>query len=177
VQDGDPDNIIGVLDRKDFIGVAAEGAVPDLRAMVEPVPVILDRADALSVVRAMRAAPVHIALVFDEYGHFEGVVTAGDVLEAITGAFRDEDDDEPALIEREDGSFLVSGWMPVDEFADRLGVPVPKDARFETVAGFVLDAVRHMPSPGESFEVGPWHFEVVDLDGRRIDKVIARRTG
>jgi putative hemolysin len=175
VQDGDPDDIIGVLDRKDFIGIAAEGGVEDLRARVVPAPVILDRADALSAINAIRAASMHMALVFDEYGHFEGIVTAGDVLEAITGAFHDDEDDEPAYVAREDGSYLVSGWMPVDEFADTLGVPVPRDARFETVAGFVLDAMRHLPGPGETFAVGPWRFEVVDLDGRRIDKVIVKK--
>jgi putative hemolysin len=176
VQDGDPDDIIGVLDRKDFIGVTAEGGLEDLRARILPAPVILDRADALAAIKALRGSPVHTALVFDEYGHFEGIVTAGDVLEAIIGALHDDEDDEPAYLEREDGSYLVSGWMPVDEFADAIGVPVPRDVRFETVAGFVLDTMRHLPSPGETFQVGPWRFEILDLDGRRIDKVLVKKT-
>ncbi|MFY8031563.1 MAG: hemolysin family protein, partial [Devosia sp.] len=123
----------------------------------------------------LRASLVHMALVFDEYGHFEGIVTPGDILEAITGAFQEEEGDEPAVVTREDGSFLVSGWMQADEFQDRLGVPIPKDAKFETVAGYVLAELNHLPVVGETFERGHWRFEVIDLDGRRIDKVLVRR--
>ena len=118
---------------------------------------------------------VHMALVFDEYGHFEGIVTPGDILEAITGAFQEEEGDEKAYVMREDGSYLVSGWMQVDEFQAHLGVPVPKDAKFETVAGYVLSELNHLPQVGEVFERGHWRFEVLDLDGRRIDKVLLTR--
>lgn len=175
VQEGGPDSIIGVIVRKDLIDVFAEGRPFDPRSMVRQAPVVMDRADALHVLKAIRASVVHMALVFDEYGHFEGIVTAGDILEAITGSFQEEEGDEPAFVTREDGSFLVSGWMPVDEFKDRLGVPVPKDPEFETVAGFVLAELNHLPAVGETFERGSWKFEVVDLDGRRIDKVLVMR--
>jgi len=77
--------------------------------------------------------------------------------------------------QREDGSYLVSGWMPVDEFADKIGVPIPRDAKYETVAGYVLAELNHLPSVGESFVREPWRFEVLDLDGRRIDKVLVGR--
>lgn len=175
VQDGDPDSIIGVLLRKDLIDVFADGKQPDIRALVRQAPVVMDRSDALHVLRAIRSSLVHMALVFDEYGHFEGIVTAGDVLEAITGSFREEEDDEPAFIMREDRSWLVSGWMPVDEFTDKIGVPVDRDAKFETVAGYVLDQLSHLPKVGESFTRGNWRFEVMDMDGRRIDKVLVQR--
>ena len=172
VHEGEPDKIIGVLVRKDLIDIFAEGAAIDVRALVQPAPVVLDRADALSVLRAIRSSPVHVALVFDEYGHFEGIVTPGDILGAITGGFQDEDDDEHAFTQREDGSYLVSGWMPVDEFADKIGVPIPKDPKYETVAGFVLAELNHLPAVGESFIRDPWRIEVLDLDGRRIDKIL-----
>ena len=171
----DPDRIIGVLVRKDLIDLFASGVPFDVRSLVKPAPVVLDRADALSVLRAIRSSPVHVALVFDEYGHFEGIVTPGDILGAITGGFQDEDDDEDAFTQREDGSYLVSGWMPVDEFADKIGVPIPKDPKYETVAGYILAELNHLPAAGESFEREPWRFEVVDLDGRRIDKVLVTR--
>jgi putative hemolysin len=116
-----------------------------------------------------------MALVFDEYGHFEGIVTPGDVLEAITGAFQEGEGDEQAFVVRQDGSFLVSGWMPVDEFEDKIGVPIPNDAKYETVAGYVLAQLNHLPAVGERFERGKWRFEVLDLDGRRIDKVLVER--
>lgn len=176
VQEGGPDSIIGVIVRKDLIDVFAEGKPFDPRALVRQAPVVMDRADALHVLKAIRSSVVHMALVFDEYGHFEGIVTSGDVLEAITGSFQEEEGEEPALVVRDDGTFLVSGWMPVDEFKDRLGVPVPKDPEYETVAGYILAELNHLPAVGESFERGPWKFEVLDLDGRRIDKVLVTRS-
>ena len=175
VHEGEIDKIIGVLVRKDLIDIFASGAPLDVRALVKPAPVVLDRADALSVLAAIRASVVHLALVFDEYGHFEGIVTEGDILGAITGSFQDEEGEELAFTERDDGSYLVSGWMPVDEFADKIGVPIPKDPPYETVAGYVLAELNHLPNVGESFERGAWKFEVLDLDGRRIDKVLVTR--
>ncbi|QMV02519.1 DUF21 domain-containing protein [Devosia sp. D6-9] len=177
VQDGDADTIIGVLAVKDLVEVFAEDKPLDIRKLVQPAPVVMDRTDALGVVRALRASVVHMALVFDEYGHFEGIVTSGDLLEAITGVFQEEEGSEPALVQRDDGSFLVSGWMPVDEFSDRMGIAVPRDAKYETVAGYVLSQINHLPAVGETFERGEWKFEVVDLDGRRIDKILMSRMG
>jgi len=177
VHEGETDKIIGVLVRKDLIDIYASGAPVDVRALVKPAPVVLDRADALSVLAAIRSAVVHLALVFDEYGHFEGIVTSGDILGAITGGFQEEEGEENAFTQREDGSYLVSGWMPVDEFADKIGVPIPKDPKYETVAGYVLAELNHLPNVGESFVREPWRFEVLDLDGRRIDKVLVGRIG
>ena len=91
-----------------------------------------------------------MALVFDEYGHFEGIVTAGRHPRGDHRRFQEEEGDEPAFVIREDGSFLVSGWMPVDEFKDQLGVPVPKDAKYETVAGYILAELNHLPAVGET---------------------------
>ena len=175
VQDGSQDQIIGVIVRKDLLDLLFAGADIDVRGLVRQAPVVMDRSDALDVLKALRLSLVHLALVFDEYGHFEGIITPGDILEAITGSFQEEDDDEPAFVRREDGSFLVSGWMPVDEFQDRIGVPIPKDPEFETVAGYVLSELNHLPNVGETFEREPWRFEVLDMDGRRIDKVLVSR--
>jgi putative hemolysin len=136
---------------------------------------VADTARALDVLRTIRNSTVHLALVFDEYGHFEGIVTSADVLEAITGAFQDEEGEEPALVERKDGSLLVSGWMPVDEFAEKVGIAVDPDADYATVAGFVLEKLKRLPTVGESFEAHGWRIEVLDLDGRRIDKVLVQR--
>jgi len=175
VQDGDADDIVGVIILKDLVDMLADGKPLDVRAMMRQAPVVMDRSDALSVLRAIRSSTTHMALVFDEYGHFEGIVTSGDILEAITGSFQEEEGDEPAFTIREDGSYLVSAWMPVDEFADKIGVPVGKDAKYETVAGFVLEELAHLPQVGETFERAPWKFEVLDMDGRRIDKVLVTR--
>ncbi len=172
VHEGEPDKIIGVIVRKDLIDIFASGAPLDIRALVKPAPVVMDRADAISVLSAIRGSVVHLALVFDEYGHFEGIVTPGDVLGAIVGDFQDEEGGDTAYTRRDDGSYLVSGWMPVDEFADKIGVPVPKDPPYETVAGYILAELNHLPAVGETFTREPWRFEVLDLDGRRIDKVL-----
>jgi putative hemolysin len=175
VQDGNVDDIIGVLVRKDLAAAFFAGVRPDLRSLVRQAPVVMDRSSAIDVLKAIRISVVHMALVFDEYGHFEGIVTPGDILEAITGAFQEEENDEQAFVVRQDGSFLVSGWMPVDEFEDKIGVPIPNDAKYETVAGYVLAQLNHLPVVGERFERGKWRFEVLDLDGRRIDKVLVER--
>lgn len=175
VQDGEADAIIGVVTVKDMFDAFADGDGRELRSMVQQIPVVLDTTGALDVLRAIRASPVHMALVFDEYGHFEGIITSSDVLEAITGAFQEEEDSEPALVTRADGSYLVAGWMQVDEFSHELGIHVPRDADYQTVAGFVLAEMNRLPNVGESFEKGHWRFEVVDLDGRRIDKILVSR--
>ncbi len=175
VQDGAVDSIIGVIVRKDLVENVLAREPLDMRTLVKQAPVVMDRSSALDVLKAIRGSLVHMALVFDEYGHFEGIVTPGDILEAITGAFQEEEGDEKAYVTREDGSYLVSGWMQVDEFQAHLGVPVPKDAKFETVAGFELPELNHLPAVGETFERGHWRFEVLDLDGRRIDKILVTR--
>jgi putative hemolysin len=117
-----------------------------------------------------------MALVHDEYGHFDGVVTPADILDAIAGAFRsDEGEAEPEAVQREDGSWLLAGWMPADEMAEQLGIPLPERRNYETVAGLVIGELQHLPNAGEAVETLGWRFEVVDLDGRRIDKVLASR--
>ena len=88
------------------------------------------------------STPHHMALVYDEYGHFEGIVTSGDILEAITGAFSQDETEEQAMVQRPDGSYLVAGWTPVDEFIDVIRVPIDPDPDYTTIAGFVL-ALTH----------------------------------
>jgi putative hemolysin len=147
-----------------------------VKAYVRKASVIPDRTDALDALELLRDAAVPMALIHDEYGHFEGIVTPADILEAIAGAFRsDADIEELAAIPRDDGSWFLAGWMPVDEMADQLGIPLPARRDYQTVAGFVLAHLRRLPTPGENFEMSGWRFEVVDLDGRRVDKVLASR--
>jgi putative hemolysin len=138
-------------------------------------PVVSDLTGALDVIQALRRTAAHMVLVYDEYGHFEGIITSGDVLEAITGVFQEDETDEPAIVARDDGSFLVAGWMPIDEFTHEMGLRIDEDPDYETVAGFVLDEIKRLPELGERFERQGWLFEVVDLDGRRIDKLLVRR--
>jgi putative hemolysin len=178
VSDGDRDKPIGVLQAKDLLVAYMNERTPDMRALVRDAPVIPASADARDVLAILKAAPVHVGLVYDEYGAFEGVVTAADILESIVGAFHSEEGPpEPAYVERADGSLLVSGWMPVDEFGERLGFELPPHHRYNTVAGLVLQNFNVLPKVGDAFDLGDWHIEVVDLDGRRIDKILASRRG
>jgi Transporter associated domain len=108
--------------------------------------------------------------------HFEGIVTPADILATIAGVFRsDREDAEAQAVPRDDGSWLLAGSMPADEMADQLGITLPAKREYHTLAGFVLAHLRHLPATGEAIEVSGWRFEVVDLDGRRIDKVLAIR--
>jgi putative hemolysin len=172
VRQGSSDEILGVLFVKDAYDYMAGGKVLDMKAMMREAPVVSDLTGALDVIQAVRRAPAHMVLVYDEYGHFEGIVTSGDILEAITGVFQEDAAEEPAIVPRDDGSFLVAGWMPVDEFSDEMGIPIAEDPGYETVAGFVLDELKHLPDLGEKFQTRGFIFEVIDLDGRRIDKLL-----
>jgi putative hemolysin len=173
--DGNPDEIVGVLQAKDLLDAYLGGKKPKVRDYVRHAPFIPDTVDALDVVAVIKESPVHMALVLDEYGHFEGVVTNADILEAIVGAFRTDEATEPQAVQRDDGSWLISGSMPIDEMQDRLSISLLERPVFNTAAGLALDALGELPGVGESFEVDGWRFEIVDLDGRRIDKLLATR--
>ncbi|WP_444666927.1 hemolysin family protein [Cereibacter changlensis] len=177
VRDGEDDNIIGVITLRDILAPGFLRAGYDLRAAIQETPVVRDGLGALEVIQRLRNSPSHMVLVYDEYGHFEGIVTPMDVLEAITGEFSDEVEDEPKIVTRADGSLLVAGWMPVDEFAARLNADLPESRGYETVAGLVLELTGHLPAVGETLAFGGWTIEVVDLDGRRIDKLLVTRKG
>lgn len=168
VRDGTDDDIIGVVSLRDLVSEDAT----DLRALVQEVPVIREGLPALNVIEELKATPAHMLLVYDEYGHFEGVITAMDLLEAIAGDFPEPGDDEPKAVQREDGSWLVAGWMPADEFAEMIGISLPEDRGYESVAGLVLDRAGVLPDVGARITLGGWRIEVVDLDGRRIDKLL-----
>jgi putative hemolysin len=172
------DAMIGVVQTRDVLAALLDGKPLEPRKYVRTAPIVHDQADALDVLARLKESDVPMALVHDEYGHFEGVVTPADILEAITGVFRsdlDADDESDSAVQRDDGSWLLAGYMPADEMADVLNVDLPESRDYETVAGYVLSHLAHLPSTGEMVVANGWRFEVVDMDGRRIDKVIASR--
>jgi putative hemolysin len=174
--EGSVDAMVGVVQTREVLAAALSGKPLDAHPYVRTAPIVHDQADALDVLTTLRESDVPMALVHDEYGHFEGIVTPADILEAITGVFRsDLEDDEPVLVQREDGSLLLAGYMPADEMADHLGINLPESRDYETLAGYILSHLHHLPATGEIVDAQGWRFEVVDLDGRRIDKVIASR--
>ncbi|TPG16625.1 HlyC/CorC family transporter [Sphingomonas koreensis] len=174
VAEGSIDGVIGVVQSRDIVSALFRREPLDLRVLMRPAPVIPDQLDAMDALGALRRAEVPMALVHDEYGHFEGLVTPADLLIAIAGEFAsDADPDEtPAIVMRDDGSLLVSGNMAADALAERLDITLPEDRDYATVAGLALAVFRHLPGEGESFVEQGWRFEIVDLDGRRIDKVL-----
>ena len=177
VADGSVDNIIGVVQVRDLLEAMLDGRELNLRELARPAPVIPDLMDAMDALGVLRSADVPLALVHDEYGHFDGIVTPGSILAALAGAFHHdiEEGDEPDLVEREDGSYLISGAASADVLVDRLGIAISTDRDFSTVAGFALGILKRLPEIGERFTYDGWTFEIVDMDGRKIDKLIASR--
>ncbi|MBZ0163294.1 MAG: hemolysin family protein [Notoacmeibacter sp.] len=170
---GGPDDIVGVIHSRDLL--ATTEADFDAMALMRPAPVIQETLPALEVIERLRNSPCHMLLVYDEYGRFEGIVTPMDVLGTIAGGFDETKNDELKLVTRDDGSLLVAGWMPIDEFAEHLELTMPDKLGFETVAGFVLQRIGDMPTVGQSVTADGWRIEIVDMDGLRIDKLLVAR--
>ena len=175
VADGSIENIVGVIQTRDALVAVLAGQPIDLRTLCRRPPVIPDLMDAMDALAVLRSADVPLAMVHDEYGHLDGIVTPGSILAALAGTFAHdvEQGEEPPLVEREDGSWLVSGAASADLLTDRLGIQMPVERDYSTVAGFALSVLKHLPETGETFRHDGWKFEIVDLDGRKIDKLIA----
>src|SRR3954453_6885123 len=178
VADGSIENVVGVIDTRDVLSAVLAGEPLDLKRLCRKPPVIPDLMDAMDALAVLRSADVPLALVNDEYGHLDGIVTPGSILAALAGTFAHDAERgaEPPLVERADGSWLVSGSASADLLADRLGVNLPGDRDYTTVAGFALSVLKHLPEIGEKFRHDGWSFEIVDLDCHKIDKLIASRT-
>jgi putative hemolysin len=176
VAEGSVEEIVGVVQTRDMLGALLQGRALDLRALARKAPVIPDVMDAMDALNVLRVAEVPLALVHDEYGHLDGIVTPGSILAALAGAFaNDVEDEDPPIVEREDGSWLLSGAATADLLEDRLGMNLPDERDYSTVAGFCLSILKHLPETGERFEHDKWRFEVVDMDGRKIDKLLVTR--
>jgi putative hemolysin len=177
VADGSVENIIGVIQIRDVVTALIKRRPLDIHKLCRKAPVIPDLMDAMDALAVLRNADVPLALVHDEYGHLDGIVTPGSILAALGGTFAHDIEvgEEPPLVERPDGSWLVSGAASADVLPDRLGIRLPVERDYSTVAGFALSVLKHLPETGESFRHDGWVFEVVDMDGRKIDKLIASR--
>ncbi|CAO3409005.1 hemolysin family protein [Azospirillum largimobile] len=171
---GDVDELQGVVAAKALLDQSLNGIAFDLKAaMVQPL-VVHDGTPVFRLLDLFKQASVHMAIVVDEYGSVEGLVTMTDILEAIAGELPDSaHEGEAAAIQREDGSWLVDGMTPVEEVEALVGVKNMKgEGDFHTIAGFLLDHFGHIPTAAEHLFWNGIRFEVVDMDGRRIDKVL-----
>lgn len=174
VADGSPDNIVGVVKVRDVQAVLLAGKRLQVARLMKKAEILPDQLDAMDALRILQQSDVSMALVHDEYGNLEGVVTPADLLSAIVGNFvsHQDDGDAPMIVEREDGSLLVAGALPADALADRLDIDLPDDRDYATAAGYVLSVLKRLPEEGEHFTAQDWRFEVVDMDGRKIDKLL-----
>jgi putative hemolysin len=170
------DTIAGVITVRDLVSQVLAGQTPDLVPILREAIYIPEGKPALTVLDLLRTSRSHIAFVTDEYGTVAGILTFHDLVEAIIGSIPSWDHGrEPAIVSREDGSFLVEGLLPVEDLKERFGFgPLPDEGEgyYRTLAGFMVFSLGHIPEPGEHVMWDGYRFEVVDMDGKRVDKVL-----
>jgi len=172
------DDLLGIASVKDAWARQETGQPPELLASLRRAPLVPEGAPATVALEAFKRSGLPLALVLDERGNIEGLVSLTDVLEALVGAVPDVDAhaEEPSIVLRENGSWLVDGLLAADELKERLGLeelPREEKAGYQTVGGMVMDALGRVPEVGDRLEWEGYSLEVVDMDGRRVDKVLA----
>ncbi|MBV9538375.1 MAG: CBS domain-containing protein, partial [Acidisphaera sp.] len=177
VCDGAVDNVVGVVQAKDILDRILDGGELSLGAALRQPMVVPDAVSALDALERLKADPLGLALVLDEYGSFEGVVTAADVLGAIVGEQGEAADANGRGGEAAPaGTMQLDGLMPVDELKARLVLPdLPKEGSYHTLAGLLLALLRRLPQAGDRIVFAGWMFEVLEMDGRRVARVRASR--
>ncbi|RYG69658.1 HlyC/CorC family transporter [bacterium] len=177
---GGLDQVVGTVRAKDLLTQFINGETPNLENAVQPAFHVPDTMPAIRLLEALRQKKTHIAVVIDEFGSTQGVVTLQDIMEAVVGDLPSLDEsDEGYAVRRDDGSYLVDALMPLGEFKRLFKVselPGEEQTRVESVSGFVLLHLGRIPQIAESFEVAGLKFEVMDMDGQRIDKILVRST-
>ena len=171
VGDGSLDVILGVVKSREMLVALLAGRPLNIKASARNVPVVAISADALDVLAALRDAAMTLALVCDKDGRLEGLVTLADLTKVVVGAGY-TGSDGTAAVQREDGSWFLAGGMPVQKMADLIGILLPSERTYHTVSGFVLAAAGGMLQVGEVVEFQAWRWEIVDLDGSHIDKLL-----
>jgi len=173
---GGLDNVVGILQARDLLIYHTSKGEANIEELMVPPIFVPDSMPALKVLEMIKSSGVHAALVIDEYGGLLGMVTLYDILTAIVGDIPTEgENDEPQVVQREDGSWLLDGLLAVDELKDLLDLPdMPEEDRvgFQTLGGFVMSQIGSIPSAGQHFDWENYRFEVMDMDGRRVDKVL-----
>lgn len=173
---GGLDQILGIADAKSLLAQAVRGEPLNVRASLSPAVFVPETLTGRELLENFRASNIQFALVVDEYGEVQGLVTLQDVLEAITGEFKTESVEESWAFQREDGAWLLDGLIPLPELKDTLNIgqlPEEEKGRYQTLSGMVQLLLGRLPRLGDRIRWDGWVFEVVDLDGRRLDKVLA----
>jgi len=171
---GDLEEVVGIVHAKDLLNAVFEGREIEITAMMREPFIVPDTTPVLRLIDQFKQSGQHLAVVIDEYGSVEGIVTVTDIIETITGDMPEQgqdSDDRP--VRREDGSWLLDGMMPIDEVETFLSMKNMRDGgEFHTIAGFIIEKMGRIPTAGDHFHWGHARFEVVDMDGRRVDKVL-----
>ncbi len=177
VADGSPDTILGVVKVREVLAAKVAGEPVSLKGLMRKAEVVPDQLDAMDALRVLQQSEIAMAMVHDEYGHLDGIVTPVDLLTALVGNFVSDQDegDAPLLVRRPNGTLLVSGALGADALADELGLEYDKAREFGTAAGYVLSVMKRLPNEGDTFTEQGWRFEVVDMDRRRIDKILVSK--
>jgi putative hemolysin len=179
VGDGSLDEVIGIVRAKELLGRKLNGETVDLAKIVLPPLFVPESMPALKVLELLKTPGNRAALVIDEYGGLQGMVTLSDVLQAIIGDIPIPGESfEPQVVEREDGSYLLDGQLQIDvlkAILDLDDLPEEEHAGFQTLGGFMMNQMGEIPTAGQSFEWDGFKFEVMDMDGRRVDKVLVQR--
>ena len=175
---GGLDDVIGVITAQGLLKPLAEGRMPVLTEELQAPVFVPETLSGMELLDHFRTHVAQLVFVVDEYGAVQGVITLRDVLEAITGEFGPESGDDAWAVRREDGSWLMDGLIPVPEIKDRLEIkdlPEEDRGRYNTLAGMIMLLLGRLPRETDAVEWGDWRFEVVDLDGKRVDKVLVSR--
>jgi putative hemolysin len=189
VVEGGPDNVLGVLQIRDLALAAlsaedadnnlpassAEARMSDIRALIQPPLFVPNTMPALKLLELLKQSGAALALVVDEYGDLDGLITQHDILLALVGDIAGEDPAEArSILPQDDGSWLIAGLTAIDDVKDAIGIhhlPDEDSGNFHTLGGFVMAQMRRVPKTGDTLDINGWHFEVVAMDGHRVDRV------
>jgi putative hemolysin len=167
--------VLGVVSAQSLLPALARGEEPDLAAVLTPPVFVPETLSGMELLEQFRVSSAELVFVVDEYGEVQGVITVRDVLEAITGEFSVAADEDAWAVERDNGSWLLDGLIPVPELKDRLGLkelPEEDRGRYNTLAGMIMLLLGRLPHTSDRVDWNGWRFEVVDMDGKRVDKVL-----
>lgn len=177
IEDG-PDNVVGIIQAKDMLDDILNTKTFNIRAHLKEIYAIPENSTCLAGLDHFKKSNINLMIIVDEYGSTQGIVTPSDFLEAIVGVLPSNygEDHEAMIVQRENGSWLVDGRTPIEEIHLSIGLPeISADEDYDTIAGFVLEYLRKTPKTADAFEVFGYRFEIMDMDGRRIDKVLVQK--
>jgi len=170
--------VLGVVNAKQLLDQRLKGAPTDLFAGLQPAVFVPETLNGMDLLRHFRSSATHMVLVVDEYGEVQGLVTLQDVLEAVTGEFKPRSNEDSWAVQREDGTWLLDGLIPIPELKDKLqleATPEEKRGHYHTLSGLMMWLLERVPQTGDVATLAGWRLEVIDLDGKRVDKVLATR--